>query len=498
MTSPQILLLFIVMGGVIAYLGDWLGRKMGKKRLRIGKLRPRHTATFFTVLMGMLIPLATTFGIVTQSVAVREWIVRGPELARERDRMETEIEENEVALAKLENDAEASRAQLARVEEMRSSATRARDEAVRERNEERGSLEAARKEISAAEGRERQIKVRVASLRESERLLTSNVADLRGDLKTSAESLESSRKEATRLYNETEGLKQNSVDLTQQIQDLETERNALIVRADQARKEAQIAEADVQKLYDTMLRLRGTIDILEGTLAGAAEGIEAVRTSSVVYRKDEELSRLAIPAGLTREQAREKIDEVTKIADVAAKERGVRPDADGKAASLGDRMRRLPDGTFMTITVEDQKTAFVNEIAGNNQELVLIVTSFYNYFSRDDVFVPLNLNIYPNHLVFREGQRVAETVIDGTMEEEEILNAIILFLRTRVRSSAEDSGMIPVQGQDVSIGEITYSQMIDLVRRIKQKAGPAKVVAEASRATKSSESLLLRFKVQSP
>jgi hypothetical protein len=100
--------------------------------------------------------------------------------------------------------------------------------------------------------------------------------------------------------------------------------------------------------------------------------------------------------------------------------------------------------------------------------------------------------------VFSEGERVAETVIDGSMDEEQILNDIILFLRTRVRFSAEDSGMIPVQGQDVSIGEITYSQMIELVRRVKQRAGPAKVIAEASRATKSAESLLLRFKVQNP
>lgn len=498
MTSPQILLLFIAMGGLIAYLGDWLGRKMGKKRLRIGRLRPRHTATFFTVLMGMLIPLATTYGIVTQSAAVRQWIIEGPELARAKERMETEIEDNEIALAKLGNDAEASKAQLAKVEEMRSSAAEARDTAVRERNEERGKLEVARKEISTAEQRERQIKARVESLRENERVLTASVSDLRGELSTSERNLESSRKEATRLYDETEGLKQNSVELTQQIQSLETEKDELTSRADQARRDAKAAEAEVQRNFDRIVDLRGTIAELEGTLEGAAEGIEAVRTSSVVYRKDEELSRLAIPAGLTRDQARAAIDEVAKVADVAAKERGVRPDESGRAAALETRFRRLPDGSILTITVEDQKTAFINEIAANELELVLIATSFYNYFSRDETFVPLNLDLYPNRLVFRDGELVAETVIDGSMDEEQILNEIILFLRTKVRSRAEDSGMIPVQGQDVSIGEITYVQMTDLVRRIKQRAGPAKVVAEASRATKSAESLLLRFKVQNP
>jgi len=498
MTSPQILLLFIAMGGLIAYLGDWLGRKMGKKRLRIGNLRPRHTATFFTVLMGAVIPLATTYGIVTQSAAVRQWIVQGPELAREKDRLEGEIEQNQIALAKLENNAEDSRAQLLQVEQMRSSAAKARDKAVRERNEERGRLGAARKEITAAERREGQIKSRVTSLRANERLLTASVSDLRAELKESQGKLDLAQKEATRLYNETEGLKQNSVQLTQQIQDLENERRELIARAEKARQDAVEAEADVQRHFDRIVDLRGTIATLEGTLAGATEGIEAVRTSSVVYRKDEELSRLAIPAGLTREQAREKIDEVTKIADVAARERGVRPDADGKAAALGDRMRFLPNGSVMTITVEDQKIAFVNEIAANNQELVLIATSYYNYFSRDNMFVPLNLNIYPNRRVFNEGEVVAQTVIDGSLAEEEILNQIILFLRTKVRTSAEDSGMIPVQGEDVSIGEITYSQMIELVRKIRQKGGPAKVIAEAARTTKSAESLLLRFKVESP
>lgn len=498
MTSPQILLLFVVMGGVIAYLGDWLGRKMGKKRLRIGKLRPRHTATFFTVLMGMLIPLATTYGIVTQSAAVRQWIVEGPELARRQDRLKSEIEENQIQLAKLENDAEASKTRLASVEAMRASAAKARDTAVRERNAERGKLAAARLEIRSAEMRERDIKRRVDKLRANEKVLTDSVTDLRSELKASQSDLETSRREATRLYNETEGLKRNSVELAQQIQDLEAERNSLVARADKARSDAEAAEADVQRYFDRILDLRRTISSLEGTLAGAAEGLEAVRTSSVVYRQDEELSRLAIPAGLTREQAREKISQVVRIADVAAKERGVRPDANGKAAALGDRIRRMPDGTYMTITVQDQENAFVNEIAGNKQELVLIATSFYNYFSRDDFFVPLNLNIYPNKIVFDQGETVAQTTIDGSATEEDILNAIILFLRTGVRSSAEDAGMIPVQGPDVSIGEITYTQMIDLVGKIKQRGSQARVIAEAARATKSSESLQLRFRVQSP
>lgn len=100
--SPFLLLtLLVILGGVIAYLGDWLGRKMGKKRLRIMNLRPRHTAILFTVIMGALIPVITAFALIGVSEPVKEWIVRGPALIREvktlgaeRDNLQTEVSTN--------------------------------------------------------------------------------------------------------------------------------------------------------------------------------------------------------------------------------------------------------------------------------------------------------------------------------------------------------------------------------------------------------------------
>ena len=498
MTSPQILLLFVIMGGLIAYLGDWLGRRMGKKRLRIGKLRPRHTATFFTVLMGMLIPLATTYGIVTQSAAVRQWIVQGPELVRVKQNLETEIEANQVSLAVLENQAEDRQEQLTDIQTMLSSASKARDKAVNERNAERRRLEDARDEIAAAERREDQINKRVDALRKSEETLKVNVTNLKEELASSQESLADAEQESQRLYEETEGLKRNSIDLTRQISDLEGERDRQVKRTEEARQDAAFYEAEAQRNFDRILDLRRNITELEGNLIGAAEGIEAVRTSAVIYRKDEELARLALPAGLTEAQAREKVAEIAKMSDVAARERGVRPDPMGRAAAMDTRVRRLPDGTILTITVEDQVQAFVNEIIAQKQDLLLVSSAYYNFFSRDTTFVPLNLNLYPNRKVYDGGQRVAETIIDGGKSEEEILDAVILFLRTDVRSAAQEAGMIPVQGPEVTIGEITYTQMTDLVRRIRQRGGMARVVAEAATTTKSADPLILRFRVNNP
>ena len=63
MTSAYILIAAILLlGGFVAALGDRLGTKVGKARLRLFNLRPRQTAMIITVLAGTLIS-ASTFGI---------------------------------------------------------------------------------------------------------------------------------------------------------------------------------------------------------------------------------------------------------------------------------------------------------------------------------------------------------------------------------------------------------------------------------------------------
>ncbi len=49
----------IILAGVIAYLGDILGRRIGKKKLSLFKLRPRYTAILVSVITGILIAAIT-------------------------------------------------------------------------------------------------------------------------------------------------------------------------------------------------------------------------------------------------------------------------------------------------------------------------------------------------------------------------------------------------------------------------------------------------------
>ncbi|NQT30256.1 MAG: DUF3084 domain-containing protein [Candidatus Saganbacteria bacterium] len=67
----QIILIVLVIAGVAALVGDYIGRSIGRKRLSFLKLRPRYTAIIFTVLTGVLIALGTIIILLAVSQDVR-------------------------------------------------------------------------------------------------------------------------------------------------------------------------------------------------------------------------------------------------------------------------------------------------------------------------------------------------------------------------------------------------------------------------------------------
>ena len=70
MHGIYLIAVMVVVGGAIAFIGDKLGTKIGKKRLSMFGLRPRHTSMIITVLTGSLITGLSigTMAVVSQDV----------------------------------------------------------------------------------------------------------------------------------------------------------------------------------------------------------------------------------------------------------------------------------------------------------------------------------------------------------------------------------------------------------------------------------------------
>lgn len=66
-----LILILAVMGGIIAFLGDKLGSKIGKKKMSLFGLRPYHTSVLITIVTGIAVAAATMGALTLVSEDVR-------------------------------------------------------------------------------------------------------------------------------------------------------------------------------------------------------------------------------------------------------------------------------------------------------------------------------------------------------------------------------------------------------------------------------------------
>lgn len=95
-----------VMGGLIAFLGDKIGSKVGKKRISIFGMRPKYTSILVTVLTGIMIALMTIGVLSALSENVRTALFGMEQLQGELGRLGSEVQQKNAEL-------ERSKAQLA-------------------------------------------------------------------------------------------------------------------------------------------------------------------------------------------------------------------------------------------------------------------------------------------------------------------------------------------------------------------------------------------------
>lgn len=92
MTFWAILILLVLVAGLVAYVGDLVAKRVGKRHWRFLGLRPRTTAALVAIGTGVLIALGAfgTFFLLVRDA--RETILQAEAVRQERDRLRTEVE----------------------------------------------------------------------------------------------------------------------------------------------------------------------------------------------------------------------------------------------------------------------------------------------------------------------------------------------------------------------------------------------------------------------
>lgn len=188
-----------VMGGAIAYIGDKLGTKVGKRKLTIFGLRPKHTSILMTIITGILISGATLGILSVTSSDVRTALFGMEALKAELQQLTTEVTAKNVELdegrkaleaknqeyATLTAKVKETSAKLAEISEELTAVMTERDRTAaalsavqQDYNMAKGDLDKARKDIETLQIAKNELDNRVTTLNEAKTALQGDVDSL--------------------------------------------------------------------------------------------------------------------------------------------------------------------------------------------------------------------------------------------------------------------------------------------------------------------------------
>lgn len=503
LVSLGFLLVMILAGGLVALIADKLGRTLGKKRLTLFGLRPRHTATMITVCAGMLIPFITVLFVALVSEDAREWIVQGraaidkaKQAQKQVDQLTTEKsglqtvniglkKQNEQDLQKqheVEKRLASEEVQLAeenrRVAALQGKLTLLQAQTAKllsNLNQAKLALVAANKDTKAAIVQRQKAQGELAKAQEQ-----------LGQVKLSFNEL---KKQQDELYKQNDHLSSEN--------DRLTSANAnLVAQNQQVQHDLEASKSDLEKskeqLDDVQVRLTA-INKQYGVVAGALNSdVSVSRFQPLIFNIGDELARVFIPANATAEQAKGQLANLIQESQRVAKLRGAGPLTDMDPNPAGFVRRPKLGGGFMN--PDEQEREILKQITGNKDDLVLVASAVGNTFMGEGV--PLDIKFSPNPVVYKRNDPIAEVRINGSQPEELIRQQVVQFITGSVKQKALTDHMIPVSGQAEQFGDVPLDDIVELAKTIHETNRPVRVAALASFDTRRADPLKLHFRVR--
>lgn len=458
-------ILFIItlvfVSGFIAYFGDFLGRKMGKKRLTLLGLRPRHTAIFVTTITGMVIAILTLATITGISTSIREVLVAG---------------EQKIAQSKQltkENKALSDTNQRLRIIEQKfrkdyEEAKKARDAAAKKVSDLTDLIAFNVKELNDLKTKKNATEAQLAA---KGRMLQSLEKELRSMQAVLAETNEKLHKAQVKLAGAEKELANSFRIAEEQRRTIESQRGTI----DSQQKAMDEINRQIEDQQAVLVKL-GKENLMW------LNGIARLKTQDVVLKQGQEILRQVVAQDQSYYSIRSDILSILEKASEKAKESGASAGKNERAVML---VPPTPESN------EQECISTVAELIGKSATPVMVQVVVFSNTLKGEA-APVHLQLFRNDLAFAKGKTLALGKIDGRQTEGRILLAVVSFLRNEVRKAADDAGVVPVASPEPEIQGEQLDELMDLVSKIKKVNAPVGVRVSAERDIYAAGPLNLR------
>jgi len=373
--SILFVVVLILLSGFVAYFGDLLGRKMGKKRLTLFHMRPRYTAILFTVITGMVIAAIALGALVSANKQFRKVLIEGDAILsqnsflkrtnRDLDRQNNELTDKGKAL----------------------------------------TLEA------------------------DQRIKDADIA----------------RKEAAKFLQA-----RNEAQLT--VHKLEADIAVRKTELENLKKNSKVTKAMLQESIAQLNNVRNALLIAKSRFEQFASASIDLRSGILILRQGDEITRGVVHTNQSSVAIRSDLRTLLQVASDRALKMGAAKGANSRAVSVMFR-RKISDSLDY---LERNETLFIKQAAdtilkASPHDQVLVQVMCARNTLKDEQ-VPVELKLYPNDVIFRENQKIADGRIDGRQSEGRILMDLIAFLQSAVGRTGLQAGIVPVSGASSRTG----------------------------------------------
>lgn len=437
------ILAILILGGVIATVGDRIGSKVGKARLSVFNLRPRNTATLVTIVTGGVISSSTLAILLATNGQLRDGLFRLGEIRKELDltQMQKQSAEAELKIANQQKQSALSELNTINLS-LREALTRQAETetALRASQENLLNLQA---ELSQIQEQEAQLTDRIQQLDREQKELTQTKIKLTAERDR----------------------------LSQELQKITAETTAL-------RNQVETSQNNLKTLSVQQIRLQKEVENLENTKNILAKSIDTLRQGGVRITKDQVLAAVVIPSDLSPQEQRQSVLQLLQLADQNARRELDFPDNTPVILSVTSADI---DRIITRLQAEKEKNRQLKP-QERSDSFILRIRSAENYL-RKEKNIAILADIDRNRLIFPQGATIVSLPFNPNMTDNELEEQFDkLFGLVRFRVVQE--GVIP----NPETGEIgrfggsllqSSTNLVQLVNEVKQRRSPFEIRAIA-------------------
>ncbi len=419
----------LVLGGLIATVGDRIGMRVGKSRLSLFNLRPRQTATLVSILTGSVISASTLGLLLITSEQLRKGLF--------------EFEETQANLS-------AARAALNATQTAKADVEDALNRVTRQKIDAEGELTEVITFLDKATERETVIRKRLGQTQNQLVIVSEQAAQLQGEIGRLQQDRQVLQRQQAEVKRQ---IAQRDRSLAQRDQELLQRDSAIAQREgalERLKTEQAFLEDEIQRLESEFLKLRaGNVAISRNqTLALLITRPQSITAATAeIERLLSEANRLALNA--------------------------IWPDAPNKALQIlqinpqivRDTARNITDGQQYVIRVGVSGNYVVGEPCVVQQE--------------EPPCVEISLQAKLNRIIFEQGETLARVPIESAYPSTPSLVETLRTLVTTAQIRASLEGIIIVDNPRVAGG---FSEpVIDFLNQVQNYGAPLDIEAVAGK-----------------